>query len=460
MIDKQEIDAKADELSVHVANVQRDYVFGWLLAGLAQAENCLRPSLILKGGNCFRKAYFEHARFSNDLDFSTQTELDPDMLVEGLGQACSFAGEKSGVAFLVDQSRVSERSLADDEAKIYEARVYFKSFYGEEDVRIRVDLDVKEFDRLFLPIQSRRLIHAYSDAEPCQADIWCVKLEELLASKLKALLQRQHSPDLYDFVHAVFFQRALNISRREVLTTFLKQTIYEPQPLIARNLLLELPFQTIRGLWSEYLVCPKLSIFSFENAETWFKTVIGEIFALAEPRVAYAGAPGRAGLTYFPSQSRSNIMESARLHRLLRFVYDGLERVIEPYALVCKRRKDGVAREYLYGWDLRGGRSGEVGIKSYIADKVHSVAILDQTFEPRFPIELIKSTGYFTKPFSNSAGMFRSRRAARKSSSGIEYTVECPYCNKRFKRSSYDTKVNEHKDRYGNRCYGRIGYIV
>jgi len=144
----------------------------------------------------------------------------------------------------------------------------------------------------------------------------------------------------------------------------------------------------------------------------------------------------------------------------LRFVYDGLERVIEPYALVCKRRKDGVAREYLYGWDLRGGRSGEVGIKSYIADKVHSVAILDQTFEPRFPIELIKSTGYFTKPFSNSAGMFRSRRAARKSSSGIEYTVECPYCNKRFKRSSYDTKLNEHKDRYGNRCYGRIGYIV
>ena len=460
MIGKQEIDTKSDELGVHVANVQRDYAFGWLLAGLAQAENRLRPSLILKGGNCFRKAYFEHARFSNDLDFSTQTELDADALVEGLSQACTFAGERSGVEFLVDQSRVSERSLADEEAKIYEARVYFKSFYGEEDVRIRVDLDVKEFDRLFLPTQSRRLIHSYSDAAECQADIRCVKLEELLASKLKALLQRQHSPDLYDFVHAVFFQKVLNISRREVLMTFLKQTIYEPQPLIARNLLLELPFETIRGLWSEYLVCPKLSIFSFENAEAWFKTVIGEIFALVEPRVAHAGAQARAGLTYFPSPSRSNIMESARLHRLLRFMYDGLERVIEPYALVFKRRRDGVAREYLYGWDLRGGRSGEVGIKSYIADKVHSVSIVDQTFEPRFPIELTKSTGYFAKPFSTSAGTFTSRRTPRKSSFGIEYTVECPYCNKRFKRSSYDTKLNEHKDRYGNRCYGRVGYIV
>jgi predicted nucleotidyltransferase component of viral defense system len=70
MIVKEEIDTKAGELGVHVANVQRDYVFGWLLAGISQAENHLRSSLILKGGNCFRKAYFEHARFSNDLKSS------------------------------------------------------------------------------------------------------------------------------------------------------------------------------------------------------------------------------------------------------------------------------------------------------------------------------------------------------------------------------------------------------
>jgi hypothetical protein len=91
---------------------------------------------------------------------------------------------------------------------------------------------------------------------------------------------------LYAFVHAVFFQKTLNISRHDVLVTFLKQTIYEPAPQIARNLLLELPFQTIRGLWSEYLVCPKLSVFSFENAEVWFKTAISEMFALVEPQIA------------------------------------------------------------------------------------------------------------------------------------------------------------------------------
>lgn len=462
MIDKPEIDAKAEELGVHAANVQRDYVFGWLLSSLCRADNPLRPLLILKGGNCFRKVYFEHARFSNDLDFSTQTELDVELLLQGLKQACAVAGESSGVEFLIDDSQVSEKRLADEESRIYEARVYFKSFYGEEDARIRVSLDVKEYDRIFLPIQMRRLIHSYSDASACQGDIPCLKLEELLASKLKALLQRRHSPDLYDFVYAVFFQKMLNISRREVVLTFLKQTIYEPEPMIARNLLLELPFQAIRGFWNEYLVCPKLSLFTFDDAESWFKTVVGEIFSLVEPRFAYGGGVGKSALNYFPSTFRAEIMEGARLHRLLRFVYDGLERRVEPYALAFKRRRDGVGREYFYAWDQTGGRSGVVGIKSYTADKIQSVAIAEETFEPRFPIELAKTGGYFGKPHFSGSGMgfATSRRASRSSGSSMNYTLECPYCNRHFKRSKYDTKLNEHKDRYGNCCYGRVGYIV
>jgi predicted nucleotidyltransferase component of viral defense system len=462
MIDKQEIDAKAEELGVHAANVQRDYVFGWILSSLYRADNPLRTLLVLKGGNCFRKVYFEHSRFSNDLDFSTQTELDVQLLLQGLKQACAVAGESSRVEFLIDDSRVSEKRLADGESRIYEARVYFKSFYGEEDARIRVNLDVKEYDRIFLPIQTRRLIHSFSDAASCQGNIPCLKLEELLASKLKALLQRRHSPDLYDFVHAVFFQKMLNISRREVVSTFLKQTIYEPDPMIARKLLLELPFQAIRGFWNEYLVCPKLSLFSFDDAETWFKTVVGEIFSLVEPRFAVAGGMGRSVLNYFSSTFRDEIMEAARLHRLLRFVYEGLERRVEPYALVFKRRRDGVGREYFYAWDQTGGRSGVVGIKSYTADKVQSVAIAEETFEPRFPIELTKSGGYFGKRHfpGSGVGFATPRRAARGSGLSMNYTVECPYCNKRFKRSNYDTKLNEHKDRYGNRCYGRVGYMV
>lgn len=38
MIEKPEIDAKAEELGVHAANVQRDYVFGWLLSSVYRAD--------------------------------------------------------------------------------------------------------------------------------------------------------------------------------------------------------------------------------------------------------------------------------------------------------------------------------------------------------------------------------------------------------------------------------------
>lgn len=462
MITKDEIEQKAEQLDVNIADVQRDYVFGWLLSGIYQPENSLHRQLILKGGNCFRKAYFEYARFSNDLDFSTQTEIDVDLLSHSIKQACLFAKGRSGVDFFPDESKISLRNLAEDDTKLYEARVYFKSFYGEDDVTLKIKLDIKEYDRIFLPVQTRQLIHSYSDADACQAELQCIKLEELLASKLKALLQRRHSPDLYDFVHAVFFQKVLSIRRLEVISTFLKKTIYEPNPRAAKSLLLELPFQLIRSFWDEYLVCPKLSLISFENAENWFRIAVLEFFALIEPQYFVAGAYRGADLSFFRSNHRDIILEAGRQQHILRLVYDGIQRRVEPYALVYKRRQDGMAREYFYAWDLSGGSSGHVGIKSFISDKVHSVQMTDETFVPRFPIELSKASGYFGKNYS-TAPSFRStptKKPRKHQSAGLTFMVECQYCGKRFKRAKRDTRLNQHKDRFGNRCYGRIGIVV
>src|SRR5256884_8191413 len=83
------------------------------------------------------------------------SELDVDLLLQGLKQACAAAGERSGVEFLIDDSRVSEKRLADAEARIYEARVYFKSFYGEGDARIRGDVDGKKYEPVLLPVPMR-----------------------------------------------------------------------------------------------------------------------------------------------------------------------------------------------------------------------------------------------------------------------------------------------------------------
>jgi predicted nucleotidyltransferase component of viral defense system len=460
VIDKAEIEAKSEELGVHTSDVQRDYVFGWILAGLYQHENPLSRQVMLKGGNAFRKAYFEHARYSNDLDFSTQTELSKDDLSKALTLACEYAGDLSGVEFAVTDTRIGSRTAGEEPGKLYEARVYFKSFYGEEDVTIRIDLDVKEFDRIILPVQERNLVHAYSDAADCAAVLKVHKLEELLASKLVALLRRQYSPDLFDFVHSIFFQRTLEVSRREVISTFLRKSIYEPTPQIARGLLLDLPFAIFRDLWEKHLLCPRVSLIAFDSAEQSFRSVIAELFALVAPRPVFATAGGGTPQpSYFGSGVRSKLLEAGRLQRILRIVYDGFQRRVEPYALAFKRRQDGVGQEYFYGWDLSGGRSGTIGIKSFLPDRVTSAEITEETFVARRPIEMSRGdAGYFSAPTSRSS----SRRLSNRSTTrrGPTYTIQCSHCGKQFKRKTRTTRLNEHKDRFGNRCYGRNGFLV
>jgi len=74
MITREEIEAKAAEFGSHTSNIEQDYVFGWRLAGI-YGPRALKQTLILKCGNCFRKTYFLHTRFSNDLDFSSTMAL-------------------------------------------------------------------------------------------------------------------------------------------------------------------------------------------------------------------------------------------------------------------------------------------------------------------------------------------------------------------------------------------------
>ncbi len=64
MIGRSEIESKAQEFRVPIANVERDYVFGWLLTGIYLRAGYLHNLLVLKGGNGMRKAYFPYTRFS------------------------------------------------------------------------------------------------------------------------------------------------------------------------------------------------------------------------------------------------------------------------------------------------------------------------------------------------------------------------------------------------------------
>jgi predicted nucleotidyltransferase component of viral defense system len=69
VIDKQEVIAFSREIGLTSNVVEKDYILGWLLAGIAQHPE-LGRSWIFKGGTCLKKCFFETYRFSEDLDFT------------------------------------------------------------------------------------------------------------------------------------------------------------------------------------------------------------------------------------------------------------------------------------------------------------------------------------------------------------------------------------------------------
>lgn len=75
MINRAEILGLANTLGLEARVIEKDYVLGWVLHGIA-----IGPSWVFKGGTCLKKCYFETYRFSEDLDF---TIADPAQIDEG-----------------------------------------------------------------------------------------------------------------------------------------------------------------------------------------------------------------------------------------------------------------------------------------------------------------------------------------------------------------------------------------
>ncbi len=466
MITPNEIEQKAAEFGVNTSDVQRDYVFGWFLFGLFSMSG-LKDLLFLKGGNALRKGYFESTRYSSDLDFGTERDIDRAFLQAEINTVCEFVGEQTNIVFDNARNIVREKFTIDVDArnqlKVYEARIYFADFYGNsKHITIKIQMDITRFDRAYLPLQSRPLIHPYSDSDTVKGTIACAKLEEIVAAKLKCLVQREHPPDLFDYVYSVFFNQTIALNKQEVVSTFLKKTIFEPSPGVVKKILLELPLEVFREFWQRNIVCAKSVFFDVNLAITRFKEGIQEMFALY-PEASWND------FAYFPAEMRNPMMRAGRTQTLLKIVYKDRERLVEPYALKYKQPQGGRAREYFFAYDLSGGSTGIPGIRTFVAQNMQQVENTETAFVPRedYEIELAKAGEpvddmYFGNPDRpRKMRVARiSRRSVRARSGGLRYTYQCVQCYKKFTKRRMDSTIGSHKNRFGGECYGRYGQLI
>jgi len=182
---QQLLKEKAEETNTPLWIIEKDYALSYLLAGISEVPS-LKGVLALKGGTAIKKAYHQNARFSEDLDFSTYSQLDETYIREGI----NLAGELMQ-SMLVEKGPFSvqcvplELRLPYPRKQIaYTIRVQFP-YHREAICRLKVEITVDE--PVFLVPESRLILHDYDEVFTVFTSAY--RLPEIAAEKYRALIQ-------------------------------------------------------------------------------------------------------------------------------------------------------------------------------------------------------------------------------------------------------------------------------
>ncbi len=201
MIPATEIHAVAADLALDSQIVEKDYVLGWLLAGIYHHPE-LADTWTFKGGTCLKKCYFETYRFSEDLDFTLAEagHLDAGFLTRVFADVASWVYDETGITVPADRIRF-EVFHNPRGGLSCEGRVYYNGPLQRARSIPRIKLDLTADEVLILPAVQRAVGHPYSDLPTEGITARCYAYEELFAEKVRALGERTRPRDLYDVIN-------------------------------------------------------------------------------------------------------------------------------------------------------------------------------------------------------------------------------------------------------------------
>ena len=200
MIPKNEVIEFARLQNVEPRIIEKDYVLGWLLAGINQ-HPLLKGKWIFKGGTCLKKCYFETFRFSEDLDYTVtdETHINIDFLNKVLPEILAWVSKHTGLELPID--RIKLNLHPDIDKKYVEARIYYVGPLNQRSTLARIILDISANEILVLPPIEQEIYHPYSDRPNHNFTALCYKFEEVFAEKIRAMAERARQRDLYDIFH-------------------------------------------------------------------------------------------------------------------------------------------------------------------------------------------------------------------------------------------------------------------
>lgn len=186
--------------------LERDYVQSWILAGISRVGS-LRDVLVFKGGTALRKCYFGDYRLSEDLDFSglegvpAGTGME-DAIEEVCREATVLLDEYAAVEIACERYTEREPHPAGQETFIIRVRL---PWHRRPQTRVMIEITVDE--PVQRQVQQRKILHDFG--EPLEVMVGVYSLEEIIAEKLRVILQhvrlldekgwsRSRARDFYD----------------------------------------------------------------------------------------------------------------------------------------------------------------------------------------------------------------------------------------------------------------------
>ena len=200
MIPARELRDLGTEWSLDLGVIEKDYLLGWLLAGVAHHPQLAR-TWVFKGGTCLRKCYYETYRFSEDLDFTVINggPEAPEDLVPIFLSIRDWIREASGIEIVVDDTSFRRRENSRGRPTT-QARIAYRGPNQPRQLP-KVKLDITSDEVLVEQMVLRSIGHQYSDSPLPGDGVVCYSLTELFGEKLRALSERCRPRDLYDVVH-------------------------------------------------------------------------------------------------------------------------------------------------------------------------------------------------------------------------------------------------------------------
>ena len=471
MIDRREILEIAGQTSLTPHVVEKDYVLGWMLAGIYAHEE-LAERWLFKGGTCLKKCYFETYRFSEDLDFTLRdnSHIEEKFLKRVFSEIGQWIYDETGIE--VPAGKQEFEIFQNPRGNLScQGKISYRGPVSSTHALPRIKLDLTADELVVLPPAKTQIFHPYSDAPAEGIEVLSYDYVEAFAEKFRALAERTRPRDLYDVV---------NLYRNEEA---------RPEPIQFRRVLQEKC--VFKGIQLPRLV--DLDPHRAELEAGWvhmlnhqlpalipvdaFWAALPEIFEWLHGQVvpALADMPLGAGDTLireriisFPAGSRAQShIDKVRFAAANRLLVDldyrdkegrRSSRLIEPYSL----RRSQAGDILLLAVRVDNGQQ-----RSYLIDSVLGAEVTQRSFSPRYPIELTVSGPQSIQRKTSSFGIAKiwGQSAGRKSplrvaSTGPIYVFRCTVCSKLFERKTHNGTLRPHKNKAGRDCYGTFGTYV